>query len=59
MENQELYDLRNEFLRTWPLERVERMAIDEYTNLNKDDSFCYWLEKKNREIREYLGWFII
>ena len=39
MENQNLYDLRNEFLRTWPLERVERMAIDEYTNLNKDDSF--------------------
>ncbi|WP_315030594.1 AAA family ATPase [Capnocytophaga leadbetteri] len=55
MENQELYDLRNEFLRTWPLERVERMAIDEYTNLNKDDSFCYWLEKKTERLGSIWG----
>lgn len=55
MENQELYNLRNEFLRTWPLERVERMAIDEYTNLNKDDSFCYWLEKKTERLGSIWG----
>ena len=55
MENQELYDLRNEFLKTWPLERVERMAIDEYTNLNKDDSFCYWLEKKTERLGSIWG----
>ncbi len=55
MENQNLYDLRNEFLRTWPLERVERMAIDEYTNLNKDDSFCYWLEKKTERLGSIWG----
>ena len=55
MENQELYDLRNEFLRAWPLERVERMAIDEYTNLNKDDSFCYWLEKKTERLGSIWG----
>ena len=44
MENQKLYNLRDEFLRTWPLERVKEMTIEEYTNLNKKDSFCYWLE---------------
>ncbi|WP_314339045.1 McrB family protein [Capnocytophaga leadbetteri] len=55
MENQELYDLRNEFLRTWSLERVKKMAIDEYTNLNKDDSFCYWLEKKTEILGSIWG----
>ena len=51
MENKELYQLRDEFLSTWPLERVKEMTIKEYTNLNKKDSFCYWLES----ITEYLG----
>jgi len=51
MENEELYQLRDEFLSTWPLERVKEMTIEEYTNLNKKDSFCYWLES----ITEYLG----
>jgi len=51
MENKELYQLRDEFLSTWPLERVKEMTIEEYTNLNKKDSFCYWLES----ITEYLG----
>lgn len=50
MENKELYQLRDEFLSTWPLERMKEMAIDEYTNLNKDDSFCYWLEKKTKKL---------
>lgn len=51
MENKELYQLKDEFLSTWPLERVKEMTIEEYTNLNKKDSFCYWLES----ITEYLG----
>jgi len=50
MENKELYQLRDEFLSTWPLERVKKMTIDEYTNLNKDYSFCYCLEKKTKKL---------
>ena len=38
--NTELENLKQEFLETWPLERVENMTLDEYTNLNKEDSFC-------------------
>ena len=55
MENKELYQLRDEFLSTWPLERMKEMAIDEYTNLNKDDSFCYWLEKKTEILGSIWG----
>ena len=40
-----------EFLKTWPLSRLKKMTLDEYTNLNKSDSFCYWMEK----ITESLG----
>ena len=37
-------ELWSEFLAAWPLERVREMAIEEYTNPNKDDAFIYWLE---------------
>ncbi|WP_315499994.1 AAA family ATPase [Capnocytophaga gingivalis] len=55
MENQKLYDLRDEFLRTWPLERVKGMSIEEYTNLNKKDSFCYWLEAITQDLGSIWG----
>jgi 5-methylcytosine-specific restriction endonuclease McrBC GTP-binding regulatory subunit McrB len=34
------------FLKEWPVSRLEQMTLDEYTNLDKDTSFTYWLEKK-------------
>ena len=55
MENQKLYDLRDEFLRTWPLERVKGMSVEEYTNLNKKDSFCYWLEAITQDLGSIWG----
>jgi len=55
MENQKLYDLRDEFLKTWSLERVKGMAIEEYTNLNKKDSFCYWLEAITQDLGSIWG----
>lgn len=35
-----------DFIKTWPLSRVRNMTLQEYTNLNRSDSFCYWLEAK-------------
>jgi 5-methylcytosine-specific restriction enzyme B len=37
---------QNDFLATWPIERLERMTLEEYTNLDTDTAFVYWLEKK-------------
>ena len=53
MTPQELNDIREnfytvieDFKQTWPLSRVQNMTLQEYTNLNRSDSFCYWLEAK-------------
>lgn len=53
MTPQELADIRinfytsiEDFKQTWPLSRVQNMTLQEYTNLNRSDSFCYWLEAK-------------
>jgi len=43
---EEFYKNCEAFLQTWPLERVKNMTLQEYTNLNKSGSFCYWLEAK-------------
>ncbi len=44
-----------EFLKTWPLSRIKKMTLDEYTNLNKSDSFCYWLEKLTESLGSIWG----
>ena len=43
MDNQKLYDIKSNFLKEWPLSRIQNMTLEEYTNLEKT-SFCYWLE---------------
>ena len=55
MENQKLYDLRDLFIKEWPLERVKKMTINEYTNLNKKDSFCYWIESITQDLGSIWG----
>lgn len=43
--NEKLYNLKDDFLKEWPIERLKTMTLEEYTNLDKT-SFCYWLEQK-------------
>ena len=38
--------LLNEFLEAYPLETLNDMPLDKYSNLNKSDSFCYWMESR-------------
>lgn len=44
-DTQSKQELWNQFLTAWPLKKVQTMTLEEYTNLNRSDSFCYWLEK--------------
>lgn len=53
--NKELYELKQEFLDVWPSERVKSMSLNEYSNLNKDDSFCYWLESRTEKLGSIWG----
>ena len=48
--NKYLYELKEEFLETWPLSRVKEMELHEYTNLDKASSFCYWVEFKTSDL---------
>lgn len=52
IESKKLYE---SFLIEFPLERLKNLAVEEYTNLNKSDSFCYWVETKLRELGSIQG----
>lgn len=47
--------LYNQFLKRFPIERLRYMTIEEFTNLEKKDSFCYWLESKTSELGSIWG----
>lgn len=49
------HELLKDFLDTWPIERLRTMSLDQYTNLNKEDSFCYWLEQRTNELGGITG----
>ena len=34
---------------------ITKPGLDKYTNLNKDDSFCYWLESRTYELGSFWG----
>lgn len=52
--NAELYKLKEDFLKEWPIDRLKTMTIEEYTNLEKT-SFCYSLESKTTAIGSIWG----
>ena len=37
-------NLLETFLKSWSIERLKDMELIDYTNLNKNDAFIYWLE---------------
>ena len=46
---------KDEFLKRFPLESLRDMTIDQYTNLNREDSFCYWLESRTWSLGSIWG----
>lgn len=52
--NEKLYALKEEFLLTWPIEKLEQMTLEQYTNLDKT-SFCYWIEHITRDLGSVAG----
>ena len=47
--------LLQDFLHTFPLDSLQGMTLEQYTNLNKKDSFCYWLESRTYELGSIWG----
>ena len=52
---QEKHQLNESFLENFPMESLENMTLDQYTNLNRSDSFCYWVENKTEPLGSVLG----
>lgn len=49
------HELYKEFQEKFPLETLPNMPIEKYTNLNRSDSFCYWLESKTEILGSIWG----
>ncbi|MBP1840499.1 AAA family ATPase [Formosa algae] len=52
--NTALYTLKVDFLANWPIEKLEQMTLEEYTNLDKT-SFCYWVEAITSDLGSIWG----
>ncbi len=52
---EEKKQLYKSFLEKFPIEKLGEMTLEEYSNLNKDDSFCYWLESTTAELGSIWG----
>ena len=53
--NEKLHKLKQEFLDYWPLEKLQIMTLEEYTDTNRENSFCYWLEHITRDLGSIVG----
>jgi len=49
----ERYSLYQSFQEQFPLESLREMPLEKYTNLNGEDSFCYWLETKGTKLGDH------
>lgn len=54
-EPNELEKLWQDFLNAWPPDRIKNLTLEQYTNLNRSDSFCYWLEKRTEALGSIWG----
>ena len=51
----EQHKINEEFLKQFPLEKLKDMTLEQYTNLNRSDSFCYWIESKTEILGSVWG----
>ena len=43
------------FQERFPIEELREMTLDEYSNLKKKDSFCFWIESKTDSLGSFWG----
>lgn len=54
MKENEFNNIYDNFNKKFPIESLEKMKLEEYTNLSKD-SFCYWVETETRLLGKING----
>ena len=55
MTNDERIQIYNSFQEQYPIEKLSEMTLDEYTNLERKNAFCYWLESKTNVLGSFWG----
>lgn len=53
--NERRKELLTDFLAAFPIDALQDMTLEQYTNLKKEDSFCYWLESRTYELGSIWG----
>lgn len=51
----ELHVIKSQFLERFPLASLSAMPLETYTNLERSNSFCYWLESITHELGSIWG----
>ena len=49
------YELLKKFKTRFPLESLKDMTLEQYTDLKRDDAFCYWIETRIRSLGSISG----
>ena len=55
MEEIDKRSLYQQFQEEFPIETLRSLPLERYTNLNKDDSFCYWVECRTDKLGSFWG----
>lgn len=55
MADPKYHNLYQEFQDAFPIESLGSMTLNQYTNLEKDSSFCYWIEYRTLDLGSYRG----
>ena len=55
MTKEEATVLYNSFQKQFPIEKLKTLPLEEYTNNERDNSFCYWLETKTEKLGSIWG----
>jgi 5-methylcytosine-specific restriction protein B len=55
VETTERLTIWNDFLEEWPIERVEKLTLEQYIDVGSHDTFAYWLEHKTKNLGSIRG----
>ena len=49
------HELYQAFQEKFPIDKLQDMELDRYTNVNDKDTFCYWVESKTEDLDSIWG----
>tara|TARA_R110002050_G_scaffold76459_5_gene163250 strand:+ start:29778 stop:31934 length:2157 start_codon:yes stop_codon:yes gene_type:complete len=55
VETTERLTIWNDFLEEWPIERVDKLTLEQYIDVGSHDTFAYWLEHKTKNLGSIRG----